>query len=385
LARKSLTAASVERIKPPPIGQTEHFDRGFPGLALRISYGGSKTFVFFYRIGGRLRRMTLGTYPAMSLADAREAWRKARQDVVRGQDPSVRRILDTGTTDFANVVQEWLKKDQAGKRSYRAVQRIVNKELMPHWQYRRVDEIGPREVLDLIDGIADRGKTTMARRVQAYIHRFFKWAKGRHIITVNPAADLPKRGSEVRRDRVLSNDELIKVWCATDELGWPYGAAIKLLILTGARREEIGQLRWSEIEGDTIRLKGERTKTAQSHEIPLSGPAQSVISEAPKIAQSEFVFTNNGRVAIANWGRVKIRLDELVQIPPWRIHDLRRTVSTGMNELGTEPYIVEAVLGHTVKGVAGVYNRAKYEAAKRAALEAWGVHVMDLVEPGRVP
>jgi integrase len=218
----------------------------------------------------------------------------------------------------------------------------------------------------------------MARRVMAYVHRLFRWAKSRDIIDANPATDLPKPGRETARDRVLSDPELVAVWNTAVQIGWPYGDAVRLLILTGARRAEIAELKWSEIHGNTIKLSGARTKNAEPHDIPLSSEALSVLAQIPRVAGSEFVFGKPLRSGA--WSNAKLKLSA-AKIQPWRIHDLRRTVSTSMNELGTEPYIVEAVLGHTVKGVAGVYNRAKYENAKRAALEVWGAHLTALVGP----
>lgn len=228
MPRRSLTTASVARLKPPSQGQLDYFDKGFPGLALRISYGGGKSFVFFYRISGKLRRMTLGTFPALSLADAREAWRCARKEAIAGRDPVLARKREKPAIDFEHVASEWLMRDQAKNKSRREVQRIVNRELIPAWGQRPVPEITRRDILDLIDGIADRGSPIMARRVLAYVHRLFKWAVGRGIIDTNPATDLPKPGSETKRDRVLSDDEVIAVWNASISLGWPFGEAIRL-------------------------------------------------------------------------------------------------------------------------------------------------------------
>lgn len=148
---------------------------------------------------------------------------------------------------------------------------------------------------------------------------------------------------------------------------------MRLLILTGARRKEIGGLKWSEIDDNCIRLEGSRTKTGVPHIIPVSTPARAVLESLPHV--NEYVF---GARVIA-WSRIKAKLDES-GVENWRLHDLRRTASTGMNELGSDPHIVEAVLGHKVKGVAGVYNHAKYKASQLAALEAWGAHVMALIE-----
>jgi integrase len=412
LANKTLTSAAVERLKPPHTGQVDHFDQGYPGLALRMSYGGRKTFVYFYRLGGRLRRMSLGTYPAIGLAEAREAWRKARADVQAGRDPVDHGGERDGATDFQGVFEEWLKRDQAGNRSVNVVRRSIERDVLPHWRNRQITDIGRRDVLDVIDAIADRGAPIMARRTHARLHRLFKWAVGRGIIPTNPLADLPKPGEEIRRDRVLSDDELVAVWKAAEQIGWPYGAAVRLLILTGARREEIGQLRWSEIDGDTnfelhsttaqrymamaryrnqhgvldfttISLDAHRTKNGEPHHLPLSSPALTLLDQAPRIAGCDFVFTSSGKTHIAAWALAKAKLDQVSQVTAWRIHDLRRTAATGLQKLGTPLQVTEAILGHTAgsrAGVVGIYQRYDYANEKRAALEAWGAHVMALVE-----
>jgi integrase len=376
----------VARIKPPPKGQIDHFDKGFPGLALRVSYGGGKSWVFFYRIAGKLRRMTLGTYPALSLAEARDAWREARQDAQVGRDPVLRK-REKPAQDFEMVAREWLRRDQAKNKSKGEVLRVLERELIPAWGHRAVADLGRRDILDLIDAIADRGAPTMARRVQAYIHRFFTWAVGRGIIDSNPATALPKPGSESKRDRVLTDDELMAVWRAAEELGWPFGTVVRLLILTGARREEVGQLQWSELSNTTVTLKGARTKNGEPHNIPLSAPAISLLETVPHVAESQFVFTTNSRTPISGWSRAKTELDELAKIEQWRVHDLRRTVATGLQKLGSGLQVIEAVLGHTSgsgAGIVGVYQRHSFDAEKRAALEAWGAHVMALVE-GHAP
>lgn len=174
------------------------------------------------------------------------------------------------------------------------------------------------------------------------------------------------------------------MWRAAGQVGFPYGSAAQLLILTGARREEIGQLKWSEIEDNAIHLDGERTKNGNPHIIPLSSVAQALLAGLPRI--SEFVFSFGTR-AINSWARMKNKIDGLAQIEPWRIHDLRRTVATGLQKQGTILQVTEAVLGHTSgsrAGVVGIYQRHDYADEKRAALEAWGAHVTDLVE-GRKP
>jgi integrase len=401
LPRRSLTAASLNRIKPPARGQVDHFDNGYPGLALRVSYGGGKSWVYFYRLGGKLRRMTLGplrtlakdekepkeTKPGdpLTLASARDAWRDARQEVLNGRDPALTRKRQKPATDFRGVSAEWLHRDQAGNRSHDEVKRILDHDVLPHWGQLSVSDIGRRDALDLIDGIADRGAPVMARRVHAHLHRFFRWAVGRGVIEANPMADLPKPGGETKRDRVLTDDELRAVWKAADDLGWPFGPAIQLLILTGARREEIGALRWGEIDidGAQIKLEGSRTKSGDSHTIALSTRTSAVLSDIQRISESDFVFTTTGKTPVSGWSKAKADVDAAAAIdPPWRLHDLRRTVATGLQRLGVGLQAVEAVLGHVSgsrAGVVGIYQRHSFDAEKRAALEAWGAHVMDIV------
>ena len=382
MPRRTLTATFVEWVKPPQSGQTEHFDQGYPGLALRLSYGGGKSWVYFYRIAERQHRMTFGTYPALSLSDAREAWRKARVDVAKGRDPALINKREKPAVVFAAVAEEWLRRDQAKNRTASEARRIMERYVMPTWGALRVDEIGRRDVLDLVERIADRGTPVMALRVHARLHRFFRWCVGRDIIAANPMADLPKPASETRRDRVLSDAELVTVWRGSHSLSQPFGEAIRLLILTGARREEIGKLHWSEVDHSAIRLKGARTKNGQPHDIPLSLHARDLIAKLPHIANSDFIFTTTGRTPISGWSVIKKQLDCLAPIAPWRIHDLRRTVATGLQKLGISLQVVESILGHVSgsrAGVVGIYQRHTYDAEKRAALEAWGEHVMRLI------
>ena len=173
-------------------------------------------------------------------------------------------------------------------------------------KHRQIVDIKRRDVLDLIDGIADRGHVTMARRIFGHLHRLFVWSVGRGIIEINPMQNLPKPGSETQRDRVFTDSELVKVWRACDQLG-DYGQAAKVLVLTGARREEISKLRWDEIDGvnsangASIVLAGDRTKTSEPRTIPLSTAAQAIIKMLPRVG--DFVFA----AGLPDWSRAKRR------------------------------------------------------------------------------
>lgn len=375
MTKRALTEAVIQRLSLPSKGQKDYFDRGFPGLALRISHGGRKAWTMHYRLGNKQRRITLGAHPSMSLAQARDAWRKAQADIEAGRDPGAGHDRKEHSTLFADVAQDWLKRDQGTNKSLKEVERIVNRELVPEWGHRQIKSIERRDILDLIDAISDRGSPTMARRTLAYVHRLFRWAEGRGIIASNPAANLPKPGAEVRRDRVLSDKELAAIWQAADGLGYPFGPSIRLLILTGARRDEIGALRWSEIGGEAITLSGDRTKNGEQHTIALSEQSKAVLALIPKQKGSQFVFTTTGETAISGWSRVKAQIDTLSNVKAWRLHDIRRTVATGLQRLGVRLEVIEAVLGHiggSRAGVVGIYQRHSFDDEARAALVAWG-------------
>ena len=253
----------------------------------------------------------------------------------------------------------------------------------PVWEGRQISTIGRRDINDLIDSVADRGAIVMARRLHSYLHRLFRWAVGRGILETNPMAHLPKPGSEVPRDRVLTDPELAQVFKNTTKLRPPFGPIFQLLVLTGARRSEITGLRWSEIKDDTIILPRYRTKTGQVHSIPLPHPAINIIKQLPRIGPSDFVFTLNGRNAVTDLAAGKERLDGLTNIPAWHTHDLRRTVATGLQRLGINLQVIEAVLGHvggSRSGIVGVYQRHGFDAEKRTALEAWARDVERIVD-----
>jgi integrase len=209
----------------------------------------------------------------------------------------------------------------------------------------------------------------------------FAWALGEGIVLPhgNPAAYVNKR-AEVARDRVLSDKELRAIWkgVGTDQ----YAHILRLLILTGARAEEIAGLRWAEITGSEILLPSERTKNQRAHVIPLSKPAKVILSGIEQ-SHRQFVFGRDD-TGFQGWSKSKERLDAKLgdRVAPWRVHDLRRTCATGMAELGVQPHIIEAVLNHVSGhkgGVAGIYNRATYDKEKREALNLWAAHVVALV------
>jgi integrase len=377
---KTLTDAAVARLKAPEAGQVEHRDKTYPGLMVRVSCGGRKTWSYAYRIdGGKMRRMTLGTYPLMSVAEAHDVWREKNKQVRLKKDP---KVGTTSPTEFGAVFEDWIRRDQSKNRGWEKVERVCLNHAVPHWRHTPIAEITKRDVLAVIDRVVDAGTPIAANRLFSHLHKLFAWAVSRDIIPLSPMAGMDKPAQENERDRVLTDVEIARVWDAAVRLGKPHGPAFQLLLLTGARREEIGHLRWSEIDGDTIKLSGKRTKNGEPHHIPLSSAALAILDSVDRIERSDFVFTLSGDVPIGGWSKKKRNLDDLAAISDWVTHDLRRTCATGLQKLGTPLQVTEAILGHTAGsrgGIVGVYQRHDYADEKRAALEAWGAHVTALV------
>jgi integrase len=203
------------------------------------------------------------------------------------------------------------------------------------------------------------------------------WALDRGMIEVNPIAGLKPPHKEESRERVLSDQEIQALWVSADAEGYPFGDAVKVLTLTGQRRGEVAGMRWSEMDLDSgsWTIPAIRSKNRQSHEVPLSAPALTLVRSLPRFLGSDWVFTTNGKSPISGFGRFKRRLQSNAGPWGWRIHDIRRTVASGMARLGVEPHVVEKVLNHRagiISGVAAIYNRYAYEREKRAALDRWG-------------
>jgi integrase len=243
-----------------------------------------------------------------------------------------------------------------------------------------VDSIDLRAIAGLLGRIEKEAGPVAANRCRAALSAMFSWAMKEGLATSNPVVNTNKR-EEHPRDRVLTDDEIRHIWAAANGI---YGDIVKLLILTGQRREEIGGLRWDEVDLDrnVITLGKERTKNARQHEVPLSPTAIAILSARPR--EQEFVF---GRRPFSSWSRAKRDLDALLRnkVRPWHLHDLRRTAATGMADIGVSPHVIEAILNHQSghkAGIAGVYNRSSYAKEKAEALARWDEHVASIVGAG---
>lgn len=240
-------------------------------------------------------------------------------------------------------------------------------------------------VADRLEEIASDNGPVAANRARSALSALFSWAIGVGIVEMNPVVGTPKPADERSRDQTLSTTELAGVLIACGQND--YGNIVRLLALTGQRREEIGRLAWSEIDLDRAiwTIPASRTKNGRVHEVPLSTPALDILKSIPQRLNRDFVF-GQGHNGFSGWSKSKLQLDKKIALAffvrPWRLHDLRRTLATGLAEHGVLPHVIEAILNHVSghkAGVAGIYNRASYHDHKKAALDQWGTHIKSLI------
>ena len=389
---RKLTAKFIESVSQPPRGRIEFFDTLLPTFGLRVTERGVKSWVVMYRVHGRQRRLTLGRYPALSLADARERAQESLRVAATGIDPyeiqkNEKLLFENARLETVEAVSSLFIERYARpkNRSWRETKRIFDRHVISAWKGRQVGEVSRRDVIRLLDEIVDAGAPYMANRVLANLRRFFNWCIERDLIDQSPASHVKPPTSEQSRDRVLDDNEIARVWAAWADLGWPFGSALKIMLLTGQRRTEVAHMRWNEVDlaSSSWLMPRSATKSDREHVVPLAGATMELLSRAPRTG--EFIFSGNLGKPIAGFSKIKRRVDELSGVADWRIHDLRRTAASGMAGLGHPPHIVEKVLNHasgTVSGIAAVYNRHDYLREKREALDDWSEHVREIVSNG---
>jgi integrase len=254
--------------------------------------------------------------------------------------------------------------------------------VLPVWRFRNVHEITRRDVIDLIESIAG-DRPIAANRTKAALSKFFNWLATRDVIAASPCAGVPAPSRERARDRVLSDDELRRLWLAAEALGGRVGAYIKLLILTGQRRSEISGLLWREVDGDLLTIGAERMKGRAPHVVPLSTQAAAIIASMPKLVPGIPRASDPVLALSENFTRLKRALDaHMGEAPHWVLHDIRRTVSSGMAKIGVPVPVIEKILAHrsgTFKGIVGVYQRHSFLPEMGVAVQRWADHLERLV------
>jgi integrase len=412
------------------------FDTACPGLGVRVTAKGSRTFLVQWTDPATRRKVRepLGVWGNLTIDQARKAARVRLGSVAKGIDPKAERLRRRAeaereraeaTLTFNALVEEW-KALHLGRRRPRyaaEAERAIRRGLRGLLK-RPAARISRTDAVDALDQIVKAGKPVTAGRTMAYARACFAWGKRRGKVPENPFAELPISPGATERERVLSDAEVVQVWAAANTLGYPFGPFYKLLILTLQRREEVAGMRWSEIFDDMTRwtLPGARMKNGKPHIVHLSEPARTVLRSIPRVEGCDFVFSTTSHrltasanteprgkrkqepTPISGFSQGKRYLDTAIAaaraeaaaklgrepeaMTAWRVHDLRRTGVTMLAALGFDSIVVDKLLAHQpakLRGVAGVYQRHDFARERAAALDAWAVHVIGTAGHNVIP
>lgn len=344
-------------------------------VSASVCEGGSKKYVVHYRQAGIQRRHTIGSVANLTLVEARKRARKILVAVDDGRDPAADKESRRAASGliFAAVAHDYLEARHLKPKTLYDYDYHLKKLWKP-LHHLPLGAISRQVVASHLRIIAKENGLVTANRARSTLSSLYAWSIGEGLCETNPTIGTNVQ-KETARERVLTDIELAAIWIATT--GDNYGRIVRLLMLTGQRRDEIGALRRSEINIDEklITLAGARTKNGLKHDVPLSDAAMKVLETCNRHRDLLFGLGPNG---FAGWSRGKTALDAACGVNDWTLHDLRRTAATRMADLGVQPHVIEAVLNHVSghkAGVAGIYNRSTYAAEKRDALERWASHV----------
>jgi integrase len=395
----------------------EVWEDGRTGFGIRIAPSGRKAWLYMYRFGGKARRMTLGRYPTITLGTARVKFAEAKRRLDLGEDPGALAIAEKrselAASTVADLVAEYLERSAKSLGSYREVERILRHDVVPAWGNRKAKAIKRRDVIVLLDSIIDRGSPIMANRTFSRIRRMFNFAVSRDIVENNPCLGVEAPSREIKRERILSDDEIVSFWHGLPNVRANDGirTAAKLILVTAQRPGEVAGASKSELDLDgqrTWTIPAERAKNDRAHVVPLSPLAIELFREALRGCSDAhgLLFKNVrgdrplsadalGRTLLRNadalgnlrpqWETNGLSLSEAVALrrkrrrQSYAPHDLRRTAATRMTELGFTRFVVDRALNHTEAGVGGVYDRYEYLKEKRQALEAWAARLGEII------
>ena len=380
--------------------------RGERGFAIWVGANGTKTWVFIYTFKGKKRRVTLGTYPGMTLKDAGEAVKKMRECLERGVDPvewrqeqertaeDAKRKADeearreAGTPTVADLVEDYLNKwAKPRKRSWREDERILMKDVVPRWGGRKARDITRRDIIALLDDILGRGSPIMANSTWAVVRKMFTFGVGRGILDTTPCVAIETPAKKQACDHILSDDDILLFWTGLvkTDISEHIQLALKLQLTTGQRKGEVISAEWEEFDlpGGWWTIPGPKAKNGLPHEVPLTGKALDLLERIQAISQgSRWLFpssrTANHILQTSVDHAVKRHINE-IGVHSFTPHDLRRTAATGIAALRFPRLVVSKVLNHVDGSVTGIYDRHRYRAEKRAALEAWGRRLEEII------
>jgi integrase len=376
MARKTLTDKGVVALKPRA-AMYAHADPYLPGHYVRIMPSGTKSFVVIARDPrGKQIWSTIGNAALMDIEAARKKARVIIAAIKAGEDRA-------GPQSFQAIAEQWLKRhvEKNGLRSRGEIHRLLTSHVLPAWQGRNFTSIKRSDVTALLDHVEDKHGARQADYVLAIVRGICNWYASRHDDYATPIVKGMGRRSikASERKRILSDDEIRAVWEAASGT---FGDLVKLLLLTGQRLDKVASMRWDDINVDGVwTIATEEREKGNGGDLVLPAVAVGIIRAHPRLGDNPHVFAGRGDSHFSGYSKAKRALDVRVPLPQWQLHDLRRTARSLMSRAGIRPDVAERVLGHTIEGVEGVYDRHSYREEKADALKRLAVLVRAIINP----
>jgi integrase len=390
--RIRFTDKAIANLRPQAV-RYEVWDKQRPAFGIRVGESGKKSWFFVYHFNGKARRVTLGQYPQMALADAGVAYAEARRALEHGNDPGAsvveKRQRLRAMPTVRELGEEYLEKHcRPNKRSWFEDERIFQHDVLPVWGNRKASTITRADVNLLLDQIAVRAPI-QANRTFALVRAMFRFAESRDYVPASPCHGVKARTKERTRDRVLEPTEIKDLWHGLDQRGISQTVrlAVKFLILTAQRTSEVVNAEWAEIDGFVWTLPQGKVKNGKPHRVPLSSEAISLLAEIKENAAKcrggqRWLFPSprgDGPIGPKAMDRALRRLRIAGHVPVFRPHDLRRSAASHMTRLGVSRLTVHKLLNHSDRSVTAIYDRYDYDEPKKQAVEIWGKEVAALV------
>jgi len=384
-----LTARTVGSIKPTPGKRAEYFDTEVSGLALRVTERGRKSWAVMYRHRGRLRRLTLGSADTITLADARDRARDAIRDASKGIDAATLKHEARKAETISDLATIYIEKyARASKRSWKADDRILRAEILPKWRQRAIRDITRRDVIAMVEKIAERGAPILANRTTALVSKLFNVALNRGLIDASPAVRIPRPAPERTRDRVLTEAEIRTLWEEFEALSPEMAAFYKLRLLTAQRGAEVSTMRWQDIELDAgwWTIPAERSKNKLPHRVPLAPTVIALLGslKPTTLSTATGVMPAGLRTQYVLYGargkRQQAEAAATFTVTDFRGHDLRRTAASIMASGGVSRLVIGKILNHVERDITRVYDRHSYDPEKRTALDWWALRLRAILE-----
>ena len=383
----SFTHRWIDTVKAPEKGQTDYFDERTTGLGLRISSAGRKSWFVMYRHAGRLRRYTIGTYPSLGLADAKERAKELLNDAAKGNDPAADKQISREAPTFGEIAGQYIELyAKPNKRSWKEDQRILDYDLLPKWKNVKAHEIKRRDVIVLLDKMVLRAPI-QANRTLALIRKLFNWAISRDLVEANPCSAVKMPAKENQKDRVLTEDEIQIFWREIEgsSMSELTRLCLQLQLVTAQRKGEIVITEWVDMDLNTgwWTIPAKKAKNKLSHRVPLSPLAMQLLERVKALSgSSKWLFpstqTENAMLNTSIDHALR-RNQSRFGIPTFTPHDLRRTAASHMTGLGISRLTVSKILNHVESGITAVYDRHSYDQEKRDALNLWAEKIASII------